>query len=142
VQHLALFTTDIFHTLRKMKEMGDMGCGFTFMAPPPPTYYQQLSDRLGPHLLSQLNEEQLKLAKEYGLLIDADKAGERPGLLLQIFTRPLADRPTIFIEIIQVHIVYSNIIINNLMSIVCISELDVSILIAKYKSLAVEDLAK
>eukprot|EP01039_Chlorochromonas_danica_P004476 gene4476-4903_t len=100
VQHLALLTNDIFATLKKMRAAAREGCGFTFQAPPPPTYYQQLKERLG-SALSVLTEEQLQLAEEFGVLIDGDKRGNMPGLLLQIFTRPLADRPTIFFEIIQ-----------------------------------------
>jgi 4-hydroxyphenylpyruvate dioxygenase len=46
----------------------------------------------------QLNEEQYKLAEELGILIDRDDQ----GTLLQIFTKPIGDRPTVFFEIIQV----------------------------------------
>lgn len=47
VQHLALLTNDIFATLKSMRAAAKEGCGFTFQAPPPPTYYQQLKERLG-----------------------------------------------------------------------------------------------
>jgi 4-hydroxyphenylpyruvate dioxygenase len=46
----------------------------------------------------QMNEEQYQLAEELGILIDRDDQGP----LLQIFTKPIGDRPTVFFEIIQV----------------------------------------
>jgi 4-hydroxyphenylpyruvate dioxygenase len=46
----------------------------------------------------QMNEEQYQLAEELGILIDRDDQ----GTLLQIFTKPIGDRPTVFFEIIQV----------------------------------------
>ena len=59
--------------------------------PTPKSYYQNLIERLGP-----IDEDVEKLA-ELGILVDADEN----GYMLQIFTRPLQDRPTLFFEIIQ-----------------------------------------
>lgn len=62
----------------------------------------------GPQGLGLLTAEQLRLAEEFGVLIDMERQQQeegqagRFGLLLQIFTKPLGDRSTIFIEIIQV----------------------------------------
>jgi len=92
LQHIALMTEDIFQTLREMRERSDMG-GFEFMPSPPPTYYERMPDRLG----DSLTPEQYKACEELGILGDKDDQ----GVLLQIFTRPLGDRPTFFIEIIQ-----------------------------------------
>ena len=93
MQHVALHTKDIFYTLRRMKEASELG-GFEFLEPPPEDYYQNLPTRLG----SALTHEQLSLAKNYGVLADKDDQ----GVLLQIFTKPIGDRPTLFFEIIQV----------------------------------------
>lgn len=79
-----------------MKEASDYGTGFKFMAPPPPFYYENLENRLGSNI--PLNKKELEFAKSIGLLIDKDDK----GFLLQIFTEPIGDRPTIFLEIIQV----------------------------------------
>jgi 4-hydroxyphenylpyruvate dioxygenase len=92
VQHLALTSEDIFKTLREMRKRSFVG-GFEFMPAPPPTYYKNLKNRVG----DILSEEQIKECEELGILVDRDDQ----GTLLQIFTKPLGDRPTIFIEIIQ-----------------------------------------
>ncbi|KAM7251995.1 hypothetical protein ACFE04_023878 [Oxalis oulophora] len=92
VQHLALMSEDIFKTLREMRKRSFVG-GFEFMPPPPPTYYKNLKNRVG----DILSDEQIKECEELGILVDRDDQ----GTLLQIFTKPLGDRPTIFIEIIQ-----------------------------------------
>lgn len=92
VQHLALATDDVLRTLREMKARSPAG-GFEFMPPPPPTYYANLPQRAG----DVLSEKQLRECEELGVLVDKDDQ----GVLLQIFTRPIGDRPTIFIEIIQ-----------------------------------------
>ena len=91
VQHLALFTNDIVYTLKKMKEI--IG-GFEFMDPQPKSYYEKLPAKLG----SLLSSKQYQQIEELGILADKDKDD---GVLLQVFTKPLSDRPTIFIEIIQ-----------------------------------------
>ncbi|XP_059663353.1 4-hydroxyphenylpyruvate dioxygenase [Cornus florida] len=92
VQHLALVSEDIFRTLREMRRRTTVG-GFEFMPSPPPTYYQNLKNRAG----GVLTDEQIKECEELGILVDRDEQ----GTLLQIFTKPVGDRPTIFIEIIQ-----------------------------------------
>lgn len=92
VQHLALMSEDIFRTLREMRKRSGVG-GFEFMPSPPPTYYKNLKSRAG----DVLTDEQIKECEELGILVDRDDQ----GTLLQIFTKPVGDRPTIFIEIIQ-----------------------------------------
>lgn len=92
VQHLALASEDIFRTLREMRKRSGVG-GFEFMPSPPPTYYRNLKKRAG----DVLSDEQIKECEELGILVDRDDQ----GTLLQIFTKPVGDRPTIFIEIIQ-----------------------------------------
>ncbi|KAJ0465078.1 4-hydroxyphenylpyruvate dioxygenase [Helianthus annuus] len=92
VQHLALASEDIFRTLREMRKRSGVG-GFEFMPSPPPTYYRNLKSRAG----DVLSDEQIKECEELGILVDRDDQ----GTLLQIFTKPVGDRPTIFIEIIQ-----------------------------------------
>jgi 4-hydroxyphenylpyruvate dioxygenase len=92
LQHLALKTDDIFHTLREMKKAGEFA-GFEFMPAPSPSYYRELPARIG----DVLTAEQYKEVEELGLLADKDDQ----GTLLQIFTKPCSDRPTFFIEIIQ-----------------------------------------
>ncbi|KAA8524161.1 hypothetical protein F0562_010408 [Nyssa sinensis] len=92
VQHLALVSEDIFKTLREMRRRSGVG-GFEFMPSPPPTYYRNLKNRAG----DVLSDEQIKECEELGILVDRDDQ----GTLLQIFTKPVGDRPTIFVEIIQ-----------------------------------------
>nr|AXY96394.1 4-hydroxyphenylpyruvate dioxygenase [Chrysanthemum x morifolium] len=92
VQHLALASEDIFRTLREMRKRSSVG-GFEFMPAPPPTYYRNLKKRVG----DVLSDEQINECEELGILVDRDDQ----GTLLQIFTKPVGDRPTIFIEIIQ-----------------------------------------
>jgi len=57
----------------------------------PETYYETVTDRVG------LIEEDLKVLQNLGVLIDRDDE----GYLLQLFTKPVEDRPTVFFEIIQ-----------------------------------------
>lgn len=92
LQHLALKTDDIFRTVREMQARSEFG-GFEFMPRAPPEYYKRLPERIG----SSLTPEQYRQVEELGLLVDKDDQ----GVLLQLFTKPLGDRPTIFIEIIQ-----------------------------------------
>ncbi|KAL3633793.1 4-hydroxyphenylpyruvate dioxygenase [Castilleja foliolosa] len=92
VQHLALVSEDIFRTLREMRKRSGVG-GFKFMPSPPPTYYRNLKGRAG----DVLSDEQIEECEKLGILVDRDDQ----GTLLQIFTKPVGDRPTIFIEIIQ-----------------------------------------
>lgn len=93
VQHMAIMTNDIFHTLTEMRNRTHCG-GFDFMPRPKEGYYERLVKRIGEDALT---EEQLRKCEELGILVDRDDQ----GTLLQIFTKPLGDRPTIFIEIIQ-----------------------------------------
>jgi len=72
--------------------MKDRGCQFLTI---PPTYYENLAKRLG-DAGTQVQED-LEMIRKLNILVDFDEK----GYLLQIFTKPLEDRPTIFIEIIQ-----------------------------------------
>jgi 4-hydroxyphenylpyruvate dioxygenase len=92
VQHLALKTSNILATVKAMRERSDVG--FEFMNTPV-TYYQ--SPEIIKMMKENLTEEEADVIMEYSILIDKDDE----GLLLQIFTKPLFDRPTIFVEIIQ-----------------------------------------
>lgn len=92
LQHLALKTGDIVTTLRKMQAVSHMG-GFEFMPRPSDEYYRKLPAKIG----DDLTPQQYKDCEELGILVDRDDQ----GILLQIFTRPLGDRPTVFIEIIE-----------------------------------------
>ena len=85
VQHLALSTSDIIKTVRMMR------ANSVDFLPTPKTYYENLSKRIGPI------EEDIKILAELGILVDVDEN----GYMLQIFTQPLQDRPTLFFEIIQ-----------------------------------------
>ena len=79
--------------VRAMRRAGARG-GFQLMAPPSEQYYAELPSRIGDDVLSAA---QLAEAQELGLLVDRDPE----GVLLQIFTKPIGDRPTLFFEIIQ-----------------------------------------
>lgn len=85
VQHIALLTDDIVTTVRKLRNNG-----IEFLETPE-TYYEMLSERVG-----KIDEE-IEQLKELNILVDRDDE----GYLLQIFTKPFVDRPTLFIEIIQ-----------------------------------------
>jgi 4-hydroxyphenylpyruvate dioxygenase len=93
LQHIAIKTDDIFETITKMRYAEENLGGFELMVRPSDEYYQELPDRLG----DKLTQEEYTKLKELGILADADEE----GVLLQIFTKPLGDRPTLFIEIIQ-----------------------------------------
>jgi len=91
VQHIALFSRNIVETLAKMN---DAPVGFSFISTPEPYYKDPVViERMTDHLSPETQE----LVKKYGILIDEDEE----GVLLQIFTKPLFDRPTVFIEIIE-----------------------------------------
>ena len=94
LQHLALKTDNIFDTVRKMRAHGGFRGGFEFQKPASEGYYRDLPKRVGANALSP---EQFKEVEELGLLVDKDDQ----GVLIQVFTKPLGDRPTVFIEIIQ-----------------------------------------
>jgi 4-hydroxyphenylpyruvate dioxygenase len=87
VQHIAMATTDIITTVRTLR---DNDVSFLRV---PPTYYDALPDRIG-----QIAENLNDLA-DLGILVDRDEE----GYLLQIFTAPVEDRPTVFFEIIERH---------------------------------------
>ncbi len=84
-QHIALLTTDIIDTVTKLR-----ATGIEFLEVPR-TYYDALADRVG-----EIEEDIETLAK-LGILVDRDDN----GYLLQLFTKPVEDRPTLFYEIIQ-----------------------------------------
>lgn len=90
VQHLAVATDDIVKTVAALKARG-----VEFLPPPPQAYYDDIPRRLGTHMDKM--KEDLKRLQELSILVDADEE----GYLLQIFTKPLQDRPTLFFEIIQ-----------------------------------------
>jgi len=90
VQHLAVATDDIIETVAQLKARG-----VEFLPPPPQAYYDDIPRRLGTHM-EMMNEDIAELQK-LSILVDADE----DGYLLQIFTKPVEDRPTLFFEIIQ-----------------------------------------
>lgn len=87
VQHIALSTGDIIDTVATLR---DSGVDFLRV---PQAYYDSLTERVG-----TINEPIDKLA-ELGILVDRDEE----GYLLQIFTKPVEDRPTVFFEVIERH---------------------------------------
>ena len=93
LQHLALKTDDIFTTVREMRKYSHMHGGFDFQAPASDDYYKHLKEKIG----DALTDEQYALVEELGLLVDKDDQ----GVLIQVFTKPVGDRPTLFLEIIQ-----------------------------------------
>jgi len=90
VQHLALATDDIIKTVGELKARG-----VEFLPPPPQAYYDDIPRRLGVHM--DIMKEDIKELQRLSILVDADEE----GYLLQIFTKPVEDRPTLFYEIIQ-----------------------------------------
>ncbi len=85
IQHIAVATDDIIHTVTELNQRG-----VEFLQVPA-TYYDDLLDRVG-----QIDEDLAPL-RELGILVDRDEE----GYLLQIFTKPIMPRPTLFFEIIQ-----------------------------------------
>lgn len=85
VQHIAIATDDIVHTVSALRERG---VEFLYV---PDNYYEDVLDRVG------TIKEDLKELKKQNILIDRDEE----GYLLQIFTKPIQDRPTLFFEIIE-----------------------------------------
>lgn len=90
VQHIAVATDDIIKTVSGLKARG-----VEFLPPPPQAYYDDIPRRLGVHM--DMMKEDIKKLQELSILVDADE----DGYLLQIFTKPVEDRPTLFFEIIQ-----------------------------------------
>lgn len=85
VQHVAMATDNILETVSNLR---DRGVEFLRV---PDTYYETLLSRVG-----EIDEE-VKQLHDLGILVDRDDE----GYLLQIFTKPVEDRPTVFYEIIQ-----------------------------------------
>lgn len=85
VQHIAVATDNIIETITELKERG-----VEFLNVPT-TYYDDLLERVG-HI-----DEDLEPLRQLGILVDRDDE----GYLLQIFTKPIMPRPTLFFEIIQ-----------------------------------------
>ena len=85
VQHIAIATDDIVYTVSELRRRG---IEFLYV---PDTYYEDILDRVG------RIDEDLKELKKLNILIDRDEE----GYLLQIFTKPIQDRPTVFFEIIE-----------------------------------------
>ncbi|HCA82828.1 MAG TPA: 4-hydroxyphenylpyruvate dioxygenase [Flavobacteriales bacterium] len=90
VQHIAVATDDIIKTVTALRERG-----VEFLPPPPQAYYDEIPARLGVH--KEMMKEDIKELQKLSILVDADEE----GYLLQIFTKPVEDRPTLFFEIIQ-----------------------------------------
>ena len=90
VQHIAVATDDIITTVSEMKKRG-----VEFLSIPPQAYYDAIPERLRDHM--HKFKEDVKELQKLGIMIDADEE----GYLLQIFTKPVEDRPTLFFEIIQ-----------------------------------------
>jgi 4-hydroxyphenylpyruvate dioxygenase len=84
-QHIAVATDDIVFTIAEMRSRG---VEFLHV---PGTYYDTVADRVG------IISEDLNVLKSLGIMVDRDEE----GYLLQIFTKPVEDRPTLFFEIIQ-----------------------------------------
>ena len=85
VQHIAVATDDIIHTVTELRRRG---VDFLYV---PDNYYDDLLERVGDI------DEDLQPLKDLNILVDRDDE----GYLLQIFTKPVGDRPTVFYEIIQ-----------------------------------------
>ena len=90
VQHIAIATDDIIKTVSQLKQRG-----VEFLSAPPHAYYQAIPERLGVHM--DMMKEDLNAIEKLAIMVDADE----DGYLLQIFTKPVQDRPTLFFEIIQ-----------------------------------------
>ncbi|HWM12571.1 MAG TPA: hypothetical protein VNO82_24640, partial [Solirubrobacteraceae bacterium] len=86
-QHIAVATRDI---VRTVTEMRDRGIEFLNV---PDTYYDDVPERIGEI------KESLEDLRRLGILVDRDDE----GYMLQIFTKPIADRPTMFLEVIERH---------------------------------------
>ncbi len=90
VQHIAVATDDIIKTIADMRSRG-----IEFLSTPPQAYYDAIPERLKDHM--HKFKEDINELQKLGIMIDADEE----GYLLQIFTKPIEDRPTLFFEIIQ-----------------------------------------
>jgi 4-hydroxyphenylpyruvate dioxygenase len=90
VQHIAIATDDIISTVTQLRQRG-----IEFLSAPPRAYYEDIPNRLGDHM--KMMHEDLNAIEKLAIMVDADE----DGYLLQIFTKPVEDRPTLFFEIIQ-----------------------------------------
>ena len=90
VQHIAIATDDIIKTVTQLRARG-----IEFLGAPPSEYYKAIPERLGEHM--GMMKEDISKIEELAIMVDADE----DGYLLQIFTKPQQDRPTLFFEIIQ-----------------------------------------
>jgi len=90
VQHIAIATDDIVKTVSDLKSRG-----VEFLSAPPQAYYDAIPSRLGAH--KDAFKEDISEIQKLAIMVDADEE----GYLLQIFTKPVEDRPTLFFEIIQ-----------------------------------------
>ena len=90
VQHIAIATDDIITTVTELRARG-----IEFLSAPPHAYYEDIPNRLGEHM--SMMHEDLAVIEKLAIMVDADE----DGYLLQIFTKPVEDRPTLFFEIIQ-----------------------------------------
>ena len=90
VQHIAIATDDIIRSVTELKARG-----IEFLSAPPHAYYEDIPHRLGEHM--NMMHEDLDVIEKLAIMVDADE----DGYLLQIFTKPIEDRPTLFFEIIQ-----------------------------------------
>jgi 4-hydroxyphenylpyruvate dioxygenase len=90
IQHIAIATDDIIKTVSQLKARG-----VEFLSAPPHTYYEAIPERLGEHM--GMMKEDINEIERLAIMVDADE----DGYLLQIFTKPVQDRPTLFFEIIQ-----------------------------------------
>jgi len=90
VQHIAMRTESIIETVTRMKNRGVL-----FLDKIPDTYYDNL--RTGLSNVSIQVQEDIDILQREKILVDYDDK----GYLLQIFTKPLEDRPTLFLEVIQ-----------------------------------------
>lgn len=90
VQHIAIATDDIIKTVTELRSRG-----VEFLSAPPHAYYEDVPKRLGKHM--EMMHEDIAVLEKLAILVDADEE----GYLLQIFTKPVEDRPTLFYEIIQ-----------------------------------------
>ncbi|KAI1344000.1 4-hydroxyphenylpyruvate dioxygenase [Xylariaceae sp. FL0016] len=93
VQHIALLTDDIIATVTAMRARG-----VEFIAVPP-TYYDTMRERLATEKRGWELAQDFATLERLSILIDYDEG----GYLLQLFTKPLMDRPTVFVEIIERH---------------------------------------
>ena len=90
VQHVAIATDNIIETVTQLRARG-----IEFLSAPPQAYYDDIPNRLGEHM--SMMHEPISEIQKLAIMIDADE----DGYLLQIFTKPVEDRPTLFFEIIQ-----------------------------------------